>query len=92
MDDARAACREIIEGIKSDDALNLDALKNRAAKKYGLGRVPAHSEILGYASKDEIDLVLQKLRRKPIRTLSGVAVVAAMATPSFSRQGVKNKT
>ncbi|MEE9594924.1 MAG: tRNA uridine(34) 5-carboxymethylaminomethyl modification radical SAM/GNAT enzyme Elp3, partial [Candidatus Hydrothermarchaeales archaeon] len=81
MDDARAACREIIEGIKSDDALNLDALKNRAAKKYGLSRVPAHSEILGYASEDEIDFLLQKLRRKPIRTLSGVAVVAAMARP-----------
>ncbi|MFQ5815693.1 MAG: tRNA uridine(34) 5-carboxymethylaminomethyl modification radical SAM/GNAT enzyme Elp3 [Candidatus Hydrothermarchaeaceae archaeon] len=81
MSDARAACREIIEEMNSGEAFDLDVLKNRAAKKYGLGRVPANSEILGYAKEEEMELILQRLRRKPIRTLSGVAVAAAMARP-----------
>jgi len=81
MGDSKAACRDILEEMMSAGKFNLDALKNKAAKKYGLGRVPANSEILGYATSNEMEIVQKWLRKKPIRTLSGVAVVAAMARP-----------
>jgi len=81
MGDSKAACRDILEEMMSGGKFNLDALKNKAAKKYELGRVPANSEILGYATSNEREIVQKWLRKKPIRTLSGVAVVAAMARP-----------
>ncbi len=80
MAELEAACREIIEEVKTGRP-RLDTLKNRVAKKYGLARVPSNSEILAYARGEEAGLIVEQLRRKPIRTLSGVAIVATMARP-----------
>lgn len=80
MAELELVCREIIEGVKSGER-NLDALKNKVAKKHGLARVPSNSEILAHARGEESGLVEERLRRKPIRTLSGVAIAAVMARP-----------
>jgi elongator complex protein 3 len=75
-----AACREIINDLKGG-TLDLDVIKNKVAKKYDLKRVPSNSEILSYVRSEDAEIVRVKLRKKPIRTLSGVAVVAAMSRP-----------
>jgi len=79
-----ALSREIIEKIlagKVKDKPSLTREKARLAEKYKLGKFPRNSEILAYAEEDEYDDVLTLLQKKPTRTISGVAVIAAMTKP-----------
>lgn len=55
--------------------------KARIGKKYGLKRMPGNAEILENLPQDKRKLLLPILRRKPVRTISGVAVVAVMTSP-----------
>jgi elongator complex protein 3 len=76
--------RQIIEKIKSGDLKDkneLQRLKVKLAGEYNLKEVTPNSEILADATDDELDIVLPLLRRKPVRTVSGVAVVAVMTSP-----------
>ncbi|MCL1984486.1 MAG: tRNA uridine(34) 5-carboxymethylaminomethyl modification radical SAM/GNAT enzyme Elp3 [Methanomassiliicoccaceae archaeon] len=70
----------IIKG-EIGDRNGLQRLKVRLAGEYGLNAVPSNSEILADVRKDEMKAVLPLLRRKPVRTISGVAVVAVMTSP-----------
>ena len=64
---------------------DLQRQKVQLSKTYGLDHVPSNSEILnsGYANKSSVNL----LRLKPTRTISGVAVVAAMTSPEICPHG-----
>ncbi len=79
---------EISGRIESGDISNRDQLqrvKVILAKKYNLDHVPSNTEILnsGYMNQKYIDM----LRLKPTRTISGVAVVAAMTSPEICPHG-----
>lgn len=66
------------KGITSQDKLNL--LKKQTAKKHGMKSIPTNIDILNALpqhKKDEYTL----FTTKPIRTSSGVAVVAIMSYP-----------
>ncbi len=52
-----------------------------ACKRFNLNTVPSNSEILKHVTDDERSTVLPFLLKKPMRTLSGVAVVAVMTSP-----------
>jgi elongator complex protein 3 len=82
--------REIIEKILSGaiaDKTALDAEKRRVAEELHLDKFVRSSEILKYALPEERAAVLAILQKKPMRTLSGVAVVAAMTQPSKCPHG-----
>jgi elongator complex protein 3 len=84
MENMEAACRELVEMIASGDVSTRDGLN--AAKKsvslaYRLSKLPRNSDILKAAEGDEYGLVLGMLQKRPIRTISGVAVVAVMTSP-----------
>ncbi len=55
------------------------------AKKYGLDHVPSNTEILNSGYME--DRFRDMLRLKPTRTISGVAVVAAMTSPEICPHG-----
>ena len=59
----------------------LQKIKRRLCRRYHLPRFPSDVEILSYASEKEKRIVTTVLRKKPTRTLSGVAIVAVMAKP-----------
>jgi elongator complex protein 3 len=59
----------------------LQRLKVKMAGEYKLQSVPSNSEILAAAKENELKKVIPLLRRKPVRTASGVAVVAVMTSP-----------
>ncbi len=69
--------------INSKDKLQQEKVK--LAKVYGLDHVPSNAEILnsGYINKNKTQL----LQLKPTRTISGVAVVAAMTSPEICPHG-----
>ncbi len=64
------------------DRKTLQAKKIELCRVYGLGSVPPNSETLAAADEEELPIVERVLRRKPVRTLSGVSVVAVMTSPA----------
>ncbi len=80
----KAACRALIEAILNEeiaDEIDVARAKKQIAVKCNLKKIPRNSEILELASEAERPLVKEILRRKPVRTISGVAVIAVMTSP-----------
>jgi len=76
--------RAIIEKIFSGELKNdkdLTKVKLWACRKYGLNKFPRNSEILSFATDDEREEILQYLRLKPIRSISGVYIITVMPKP-----------
>ncbi len=66
-------------------------LKIKLCKKYKLSTIPRNSEMIPHIpssfSEEEKAFVIKALRKKPMRTISGVAVVAVMTSPSECPHG-----
>ncbi|AGI48495.1 histone acetyltransferase, ELP3 family [Thermoplasmatales archaeon BRNA1] len=74
----------IIEAMRSGEVTDRDSLqrlKMRLCSEYGPDKVPPNSEILAHVSDEERKQFLPLLVKKPMRTASGVAVVAVMTSP-----------
>jgi elongator complex protein 3 len=79
------AYRDIIQRLMdmpNPTKKDLDYVKVKAAGKHSLGKVPSNSEIIRHLKPEESAKLLPILRRKPVRTISGVTVVAVMTKPS----------
>lgn len=79
------AYREIIQRLMEmpkPTKKDVDYIKIKTAGKYGLNKVPANAEIIKQLKPEESDKLLSVLRRKVVRTISGVTVVAVMTKPS----------
>lgn len=61
--------------------VDLNRLKTRIASKYGLESSPRLVDIIAAVPPESKKTLLPKLRAKPIRTASGIAVVAVMCKP-----------
>ncbi len=77
---AKEIIREVLEGRISSKE-DLQKLKRRLCRRYHLPRFPSDVEILSFATEEEKRVIAKVLRKKPTRTLSGVAIVAVMAKP-----------
>ncbi len=78
------ACREISQNLLSiSNPTSKDAKKEikRICVKYALERIPRNYEILASVSGSDFDKLKKVLIRKPIKTASGVAVIALMPKP-----------
>jgi elongator complex protein 3 len=71
----------LITAYDSSSSLNFTALKSQAARKYKLPGVPRITDILSSIPQEYKPKLLPFLRQKPVRTASGVAVVAVMSKP-----------
>lgn len=82
--ESETAFREIISLLLEADPQNrnLRRIVGTVCRKYRLGSVPRHSDILACATEQEKEILVPFLRVKPSRTLSGVAPVAVMTSPS----------
>ena len=79
------AYREIIQRlmeIPKPTKRDVDYVKLKVAGKHSLDKVPSNSEIIQYLKPEESAKLLTVLRRKSVRTISGVTVVAVMTKPS----------
>ncbi|GAA6003164.1 hypothetical protein JCM10207_001780 [Rhodosporidiobolus poonsookiae] len=72
---------ELLEAHEQGKSVNLNALKTQAAKKHGSRVVPRLVDIISAVPQEVRDILLPKLRAKPVRTASGIAVVAVMSKP-----------
>eukprot|EP01117_Protostelium_nocturnum_P006808 TRINITY_DN2445_c1_g1_i1.p1 TRINITY_DN2445_c1_g1~~TRINITY_DN2445_c1_g1_i1.p1 ORF type:complete len:580 (-),score=210.52 TRINITY_DN2445_c1_g1_i1:17-1756(-) len=72
---------ELIRAHEEGKNINLSRLKSTAASKYGLIEHPKTVEIIAAIPEQWRDALLPSLKTKPIRTASGIAVVAVMSKP-----------
>ncbi|NLL94366.1 MAG: tRNA uridine(34) 5-carboxymethylaminomethyl modification radical SAM/GNAT enzyme Elp3 [Thermoplasmatales archaeon] len=80
----RPLARELIDGIVSGEIPTREDVQKRKlalCAEHSLPDVPPNSAILAFADPDELECVGPLLLKKPVRTLSGVAVVAVMTSP-----------
>ena len=81
----------LILSKKINSKEELHKTKVKLCKKYKLNSVPPDSEILSRLSKDyseeEIEIILPILRKKSMRSISGVAIVAVMTSPESCPHG-----
>uniref|UniRef100_A0A061QU56 Elongator complex protein 3 n=1 Tax=Tetraselmis sp. GSL018 TaxID=582737 RepID=A0A061QU56_9CHLO len=71
----------LVKSIQQGRDVNLNALKSEVSRKYSLARAPKLVEIIAALPPEHKNELLPQLRAKPIRTASGIAVVAVMSKP-----------
>ena len=78
------ACRIIIDDIlegKISTRRDLEVEKRQLCRDLKLSRFMSNADILEYAKPEEKEIVSAILKKKPTRTMSGVAIVAVMCHP-----------
>ena len=78
------ACRIIIDDIldgKITTRRELEVEKRQLCRDLKLSRFMSNADILEYAKPEEKEIVSGILKKKPTRTMSGVAIVAVMCHP-----------
>jgi elongator complex protein 3 len=72
---------ELIEGYKKSKDINLNGVRARICGKLKLKNAPRLVDIIAAIPHDYRAILLPKLKAKPVRTASGIAVVAVMCKP-----------
>lgn len=81
---SRGVSREIIECLmkmSSPTKRDVSTIKLRVASKYSLKRIPSNPELIRFLKPHERGKLLPLLRRKAVRTISGVTVIAVVTKP-----------
>ena len=77
--------REIIDTLlASDRVLNrqeINRIKTRVCARHKASRVPSNADVLQAAIPEELEILQPFMQKRPVRTVSGVAVVAVMTEP-----------
>jgi elongator complex protein 3 len=85
----RRTCETLVERILDGevDAESLEAAKLDACSDHGSPKVPKNADVLDHAPEGRREEVQSVVRRKPVRTASGVSPVAIMTSPHMCPHG-----
>lgn len=72
---------QLLEAHECGKDVNLNKLKTKTSAKYGLSAQPRLVDIIAAVPPQHRKVLVPKLKAKPIRTASGIAVVAVMCKP-----------
>lgn len=72
---------QLIQAHEQSKDVNLNRLKCNISSKYGLPSQPRLVDIIAAVPQQYKKVLIPKLKAKPIRTASGIAVVAVMCKP-----------
>jgi len=84
VDAKSAACHAILREISSGkivDAHGLSKIKTQYCREFELAGPLSNSELLAAATGEQRNKVIQLLRLKPVRSISGVSVITVMPKP-----------
>lgn len=73
--------KQLIEAHEKNETVDLNKVKCKSSAKYDLPIQPRLTDIISAVPVNYKKILLPKLRAKPIRTASGIAVVAVMCKP-----------
>ncbi|KAI9143249.1 elongator complex protein 3 [Paraphysoderma sedebokerense] len=76
-----AIINDLISSYKENKTVNLNGLKQKYSRKFKLSNQPKLVDIIAAIPEEWKNRLLPRLRAKPIRTASGIAVVAVMCKP-----------
>ncbi len=81
--------REIIEFVKREKPSKSDIAKHKISlcRKLGMKRIPTDIELFLNADTEDIGVLKEFIHTKPMRTGSGVAVIAVMSKPGRCPHG-----
>src|SRR5665648_552511 len=88
MDNFDKACIKILSMVESGEVTTPKELiraKKMAAIEFKLNAIPKNSDIIAHATDPAL---IKMLVMKPMRTASGVAVIAAMTSPAPCPHGI----
>lgn len=72
---------ELVAGVKEGRDVDLNHVKREASLKYCLAKAPKLVDVIAAVPEEHRAVLLPQLRAKPVRTASGIAVVAVMSKP-----------
>lgn len=83
------ACEELVDRILAGEIErdDLESAKLDVCSEFSSPKVPKNTEILDHAPAEFRDEVKEVVRRKPVRTASGVSPVAIMTSPKMCPHG-----
>uniref|UniRef100_A0A8C4GEM8 Elongator complex protein 3 n=1 Tax=Dicentrarchus labrax TaxID=13489 RepID=A0A8C4GEM8_DICLA len=73
--------KQLVEAHEDGKDINLNKVKTKTSAKYGLEAQPRLVDIIAAVPPQYRRALVPKLKAKPIRTASGIAVVAVMCKP-----------
>uniref|UniRef100_A0AAR2LZG6 Elongator complex protein 3 n=1 Tax=Pygocentrus nattereri TaxID=42514 RepID=A0AAR2LZG6_PYGNA len=73
--------KQLVEAHEQGKDINLNKVKTQTSAKYGLSAQPRLVDIIAAVPPHYRRALVPKLKAKPIRTASGIAVVAVMCKP-----------
>jgi len=73
--------QELVAAHKEGRDVNLNKVKTRLSSKYSMQSSPRLVDIIAAVPQEYKKVLVPKLRAKPVRTASGIAVVAVMCKP-----------
>lgn len=73
--------KTLIEAHDNKSDVNLNKLKGKISSKHGLKSQPRLTDIIAAVPHAYKKVLLPKLKAKPVRTASGIAIVAVMCKP-----------
>ncbi len=79
----RQVCEELVDRILAGeiDRDEVESAKTEVCGKYSAPKVPKNTELLDFAPDERREELEEVLRRKPVRTASGVSPIAIMTSP-----------
>jgi len=82
-------CEALVDRILTGeiDRDDLESAKLDACSTFSASRVPKNTDILDHAPSEAREEVIEVVRRKPVRTASGVSPVAIMTSPKLCPHG-----
>lgn len=80
MTEAPRAIIERLLEIENLSSVDVERVKLEVCKELGLAKIPSNSELINALKPGEKEL-LRVLRRKAVRTISGVTIIAVMTKP-----------
>ncbi|KAF2362176.1 Histone acetyltransferase ELP3 [Trinorchestia longiramus] len=71
----------LLKAVQEGKDVDLNKLKNGVASRHGIPSAPRLVDIIAAVPPQHKALLLPKLKAKPVRTASGIAVIAVMCKP-----------
>jgi hypothetical protein len=72
---------ELLKAHNDGKSVDLSKLKQKCGKRNGLAAIPQTRDIIAAIPENHKAALLPQIKTKPVRTASGIAVVAVMSKP-----------
>lgn len=73
--------QQLLQAYDNGKPMHVDKARKIASKRHGYGGMPRLTDIIAAVPENQKDILMPVLKAKPIRSASGIAVVALMSKP-----------